>query len=60
MPNDVEQSETTVALVASQYEWECPTCDDTRYEEDADSKEVYCQLCSKLYPVRGVYHATDE
>ena len=60
MPNDVEQSETAVALVASTYEWQCPECDLTRYTDEYDAKAVYCQRCSKLYPVKGVYHATDD
>lgn len=55
MPNDVEQSDSQVRLVACYYEWECPTCDDTRWEEDAEAGTVYCQVCTVLYPVKSVH-----
>lgn len=46
----------TVSLIASSYEWRCPSCD-TLNDEIETSESVTCQQCSAVWTVDNVDHA---
>ena len=53
----IDRENQVVELIASGYEWGCPTCGKLNREIEAVAK-VKCKRCKKEWEVNDYHHAT--
>ena len=46
----------TIELIASGYEWNCPSCEELNHEIEI-LEIVKCKECGKEFKVQEIYHA---